>query len=294
MDTKNVEPYLTTKILSMAPLPDWVQSRALTDMASDYRQIVSGKEKGSWRNIKIDRSYARAGESFNPVNCKGFIVYYTDTKTTDQQITVSIAYVFFLGAYYETINHKALVRSDLIKALCTNLVKVMDNPESMATVPDKNRLTILLGRYGRDQFYKENKYELMDVATSPEKRVPNTPIYAIEQTGEFESWDDSKIAAWVDSILSSTAFPPAKKDPSIRKDMIDTVKYKLSGANDQGLNTWNVGDYDRTYDYDVAEQNVKAVGTFVHSNGDLKAGTDEVRISFIQFSGIFYVEDNPW
>lgn len=66
-------------------------------MANDYRQIVSGKEKGSWRNIKIDRSYARTGESFNPVNCKGFIVYYTDTKTTDQSVTVSIAYVFFLG-----------------------------------------------------------------------------------------------------------------------------------------------------------------------------------------------------
>lgn len=75
----------------------------------------------------------------------------------------------------------------------------------MATIPDKNRLTILLGRYGRDKFYKQNKYELMDSATSPVKRVANTPMCGIEQTGEFESWDDSKIAAWVDSILSRYA-----------------------------------------------------------------------------------------
>ena len=80
-------------------------------------------------------------------------------------------------------------------------------PESMATVPDKNRLTILLGRYGRDKFYQQNKYELMDSATSPEKRVANTPMCAIEQTGEFESWDDSKVAAWVDSILTRYAQP---------------------------------------------------------------------------------------
>lgn len=75
-------------------------------------------------------------------------------------------------------------------------------------------------------------------------------------------------------------------DPSIRKDMIDTVKYKLSGANDQGLNTWNVDGYDRTYDYETAEQNVKAVGVFIHSNGSMKTGNDEVHISFIQFSGV--------
>lgn len=101
--------------------------------------------------------------------------------------------------------------------------------ESLATQPDKTRLTILLGRYGRDEFYKRNQYELMDVATSPAKRVPNTPIYTIGKTGEFENWDDSKIANWVDSMLSrwapfsllglnslnwrlcSDAFPPAKK-----------------------------------------------------------------------------------
>ncbi len=71
----------------------------------------------------------------------------------------------------------------------------------MATTQDKTWLTVLLGRYGRDRFYKENQYELIDVATSPEKRVPGSPIYTIEQTGEFESWDDSKIATWVDSIL---------------------------------------------------------------------------------------------
>jgi len=207
---------------------------------------------------------------------------------------VSIAYVFFLGVYYETLNHKAFVRKDLIKALCDNLVKEMDNPDSMATLPDKTRLTILLDRYGRDKFYARNQYELMDVATSPAKRVPGSPICTIEQTGEFESWDDSKIANWVDSILSSNAFPPAKKNPSIRQDMIDTVKYKLSGANDRGLNTWNVNDYDRTYDFDNPDQSVKAVGMFIHSNGYLKTADDAARISFIHFSGVLYVEDNPW
>jgi len=279
----------------MAPLPDWVQSNVLTDMASDYRQIISGREKGSWRNITINRSYTRTGESFNPVNCKGMIVYYTDTKTTDERITVSIADVFFLGVYYEILNHKALVRKDLIKALCDNLVKEMDHPESMPTAPDKTRLTLLLDRYGRDEFYKHNKYELMGTATSPDKRVSAAPIYTVEQTGEFESWNDSKIATWVDSILSSNDFPPAKKDPSIRRDMIDAVKYKLSGTNDQGLNSWNVTQHDRTYDYNGDEdENVKAVGTFVHSNGYLKAGNDGVNISFVHFSGVFYVEDNPW
>lgn len=75
-----------------------IKGNALTDMASDYHQIVAGNQgKGSWRSIKVDHSYARAGESFNPVNCRGLIVYYTDTKTIDQETTVSIAYVFFLG-----------------------------------------------------------------------------------------------------------------------------------------------------------------------------------------------------
>lgn len=72
----------------------------------------------------------------------------------------------------------------------------------MPTAPDKTRLTILLDRYGRDEFYKRNKYELMGTATRPEKCVATAPIWAVEQTGEFESWNDTKIATWVDSILS--------------------------------------------------------------------------------------------
>lgn len=72
----------------------------------------------------------------------------------------------------------------------------------MATAPDKTRLTILLGRYGRDEFYKQNKYELMGTATSPAKRVSTAPLWAVEETGEFESWNDSKIGTWVDSVLS--------------------------------------------------------------------------------------------
>lgn len=68
--------------------------------------------------------------------------------------------------------------------------------------------------------------------------------------------------------------------------MIDTVKYKLSGANDLSPNSWSVGVYDRTYDYVNADQNVKAIGVFIHSNGSLKSANDEVHISFIQFSGV--------
>lgn len=69
--------------------------------------------------------------------------------------------------------------------------------------------------------------------------------------------------------------------------MIDAVKYKLSGANDNGLNSWNVTQHDHTYDYNGDEdQNVKAVGTFVHSNGYLTTGNDAVTISFIHFSGV--------
>ncbi len=75
-------------------------------------------------------------------------------------------------------------------------------------------------------------------------------------------------------------------DPMIRKDMIDTVKYKLSGSNDAGLNPWNVGDYDRTYVVDDPEQNVKAIGMFVHSNGYLKTAGDAVTIRFVHFSGV--------
>ncbi len=66
-------------------------------MTSDYRSIITGAVGGTFRNIKIDRPYPRTGESFNPINCKGLIVYYADTHTTDQQVTVSIAYIFFLG-----------------------------------------------------------------------------------------------------------------------------------------------------------------------------------------------------
>jgi hypothetical protein len=66
-------------------------------MLTDYRPIVTGQQKGSWRNFAIDRTYDRPGESFDPVNCKAYIVYYYDTKTTDQGVQVSIAYVFFLG-----------------------------------------------------------------------------------------------------------------------------------------------------------------------------------------------------
>ncbi len=72
----------------------------------------------------------------------------------------------------------------------------------MPNAADKTRLTIFLDRYGRDQFYKKIGYELMDTATTPPKRVPDSPIFTIEQTGEFENWNDSKIAAWVDSVLS--------------------------------------------------------------------------------------------
>lgn len=69
--------------------------------------------------------------------------------------------------------------------------------------------------------------------------------------------------------------------------MIDAVKYKLSGANDLGLNTWNVTSYDHAYAYDGDdEQNVRTLGTFVHSNGTLTTGNDTVNISFIQFSGV--------
>ncbi len=75
-------------------------------------------------------------------------------------------------------------------------------------------------------------------------------------------------------------------DLSIRQDIINAVKHKLSGASDLGLNSWNVDDYDRTYDYDNADQNVRAVGVFAHSNGYLKTGEDAVRISFVQFSGV--------
>lgn len=113
-------------------------------MVSDYGQIVSGEQNDNWRSFKIDRTYSRQGESFNAVNCKGIVFYYTATKTTDQSVTVSIAYVFFLGVgstpysmktitdlckqtYYETLNHAALVRKDLISDLCDNLVKDMNN-----------------------------------------------------------------------------------------------------------------------------------------------------------------------
>jgi hypothetical protein len=74
----------------------------------------------------------------------------------------------------------------------------------MATLPDKTRLTIFLDRYGRDQFFKKHRYELMDEATDPgDIRVPGTPLFTIAQTGEFENWDDTKIATWVDSIISA-------------------------------------------------------------------------------------------
>jgi hypothetical protein len=75
-------------------------------------------------------------------------------------------------------------------------------PESMATQPDKTRLTIFLDRYGRDQFYEQFGYELMDEATSPDKRVPDTPLFTTAQTGEFENWDNKKVEEWVDSFLS--------------------------------------------------------------------------------------------
>lgn len=71
----------------------------------------------------------------------------------------------------------------------------------MPTAPDTTRLTILLDRYGRDQFYDKYKYELMGEATSPEKRVAGTPLCTIEQTGEFEDANDQKIWNWVDTIL---------------------------------------------------------------------------------------------
>lgn len=66
-------------------------------MTSDYRQTVSRGQKDDWKSFKVDRTYSRQGESFHPVNCKGIVAYYTATKTTDQTVTVSIAYVFFLG-----------------------------------------------------------------------------------------------------------------------------------------------------------------------------------------------------
>ncbi|KAF9445698.1 hypothetical protein P691DRAFT_805281 [Macrolepiota fuliginosa MF-IS2] len=294
MDTTDVDPYLTTSILSMVPLPDWVQVNALKDMGNDYRQIIVGQEKGNWRNVKVDRTYSRPGESLNPVVCKGMIVYYTDTRVTDQQITVSIAWVFFLGVYYEVLNHAALVRIDLLKNLCDNLVNVMKNPDtSVSTLPDKTRLTILLGRYARDEFYNNFGYELMDQATSPINRVPETPLYTIEQTGEFESWDDQKIQDWVDTILTPSDFPPLEQISGIRQDLIDSTKYKLQGQNDAGLNTWNVNDYSKTYGYD-GETTIKVAGTFVHCNGTLTTGEDTVKISFVQFSGVFFNSEDPW
>lgn len=73
----------------------------------------------------------------------------------------------------------------------------------MPTIPDMTRLTVLLGRYGRDQFYNKYGYELMGEATSPDKLVAGTPLCTIEQTGEFENWDDQKIWNWIDAILSA-------------------------------------------------------------------------------------------
>ncbi len=115
---------------------------------------------------------------------------------------------------------RALVRKDLIKNLSDNLVKEMGNvrlnsecfcnarlqrPDAAriyANSPDETRLAVLLDRYWRDELYKKNGYELMDIVTTPNKRVPDSPIFTIEQTGEFENWNDTKIAAWVDSVLS--------------------------------------------------------------------------------------------
>lgn len=102
-------------------------------MASDYGQIITIKDKGAWRNIKIDRSYTRTGESFNPVNCKGLIVYYTDTKITDQRTTVSIAYIFFLGvrpflarpSLYSVLFHRSTTRLSTTEP---SFVKILSRP----------------------------------------------------------------------------------------------------------------------------------------------------------------------
>ncbi|KAF9450718.1 hypothetical protein P691DRAFT_773715 [Macrolepiota fuliginosa MF-IS2] len=294
MSTKDVEAFLTAKIFKMAPLPGWVQGKALPDIASDYRQAVSSQDKGHWRIYKVDRTYSREGESFHPVNCKGSLVYYTDTQTTDQRVTVSVAYVFFLGVFYETLNHAALVRDDLIKELCDSLFDAMPEHESTRPSPDLTQLEILLGRYGRDQFYHNFKFELMGSTTSPDSRISGTPIYTIEESGEFESWDDTKIWNWVDMILSSVAFEFIQKGSHARQQFFDTVKYKLSGKNDTGLNKWDVDDYDRSYDYDGSANNARVVGMFIHSNGSLTTGQDTVHISFVHFSGAFFVEESGW
>ncbi|KAF9443262.1 hypothetical protein P691DRAFT_713513 [Macrolepiota fuliginosa MF-IS2] len=295
-NTKDIEPYLTTKIFSMVSLPDWVQAKALTNMTSDYRQIVSGNEKGNWRSVKVDQPYSRDGEAFNPVNCKGMIMFYTDSRTTDQEITVSIAWIFFLGIYYEAPNHAALVRRDLLKKLCDNLAAIMEKPDlSPDTQRDKTLLAILLDRYGRDEFYSRFGYELMDQATSPETRIPETPFCTVQQTGEFENWNDKKITDWVDTIITVNDFPPVQTHPKIRQDLFDSIKRKLDRNNDWGLNKWNVTDYpQQLYPYGDSGDLIRVEGKFIHNNGTLEVGEDTVNISFVHFTGVCYIEPNPW
>jgi hypothetical protein len=73
-------------------------------------------------------------------------------------------------------------------------------------------------------------------------------------------------------------------DPAIRRDLISSVKYKLTGAIG-AENAWIDDTYDKVYAYD-SEKIVRVAGMFIHSNGYLVTGNDAVKISFMHFSGV--------
>ncbi|KAF8643546.1 hypothetical protein AX16_008934 [Volvariella volvacea WC 439] len=297
LEDKNVNDigtFVQTKLINKLSLPQWVNSIALTDMMNDFKSVVSVGAPGFWTSENVDRTYNPSDGVSRPVRCKGVIVYYTQTKSTDDGVEVEIAYIFFLGVFYEILPPDTAVFSDLVRELYINLVNTMGGKPDPGVTPTPDALKELLATYSRSQFQRKYGVDYKGNSTAPGDSAGGA-VYGTESFRQFQPESDSSvlgtdISGWVDSVLVSSQFPLFNQVPAMRTDFMNEVEYLLSPAAAHKTNYWDIVQYERSYNHPTnSDQMVNISATFIYVNGSTTEQTTTVKASFVYYLGVAYV-----
>ncbi|THU92705.1 hypothetical protein K435DRAFT_862202 [Dendrothele bispora CBS 962.96] len=297
-EDQNIEQILSfvkNTIFSKLSLPDWVTETAMVDILNDCKRVYLIETFGTWNSKNVEYNYEPTDGASNPIKCKAVMVYYTDTKTTEEELAVAIAYIFFMGMYYEVLRPTSIIYDDLIKVLCTNIQLDMDggkiDQELTASI---STLKTLLERYARARFSKEFEYIYAGDDTQPGDKASGALLYGANTFHEFQDIGSNAILTWVNSeILKSDEFPLFNQVSSSSEDLLSEIKFAFSTTNTTTFdNHWGVTPFSQSYVHPTnADKTVKTAAILMYANGSLTEGKDTVKSSYMYYMGVYYVAD---
>jgi len=262
----------------------------LNTLAKTLYRTVTGND---WSVQPFDKVYDSPDHDENSVKTNAVFIY-VNAHITEDCLTASITFLYYLGIYYEITPPKETAKNELFVTLCNDANKLLPEADrlTLSTPPTTDQLTKILGSYGRKKFAADFKYTYnAEKSSVPDGLKTSTAlITGTEQHAYIQDKNSSSIGELLKKLIFSSLKLPdwAENDNKCPKDLMANV---ISIFNGNTSNAWSSSNLDRTY-YPSNSQNnaIKASVELIYGHYSKTDSEGDVVTSTFLFCVCVYYE----